>query len=225
MRPPDELVIVLPALKTPWAMECIGTLHPEFRRNSLLVVDNTADGLPPLPGVAEVARFGCNKGVAGSWNVGVDRLAESGRHQLVILSEAVRFTDGGLDFLDAAEGEDVFSSLHGWHLIGLSAATFAACGRFDENFHPAYYEDTDMIRRLHLAGFRERFRWHDDPARTVLDCGSGRSITEGLAVVDFTELRRYYVAKWGALPPDETLPAPWGHGELAWWPTPERSLT
>lgn len=94
-------------------------------------------------------------------------------------------------------------------------------GPFDEDFYPAYYEDTDYRRRLNLCGVSIS-DWAVEPF-TVVSVGRTRSVREithgkekpcwsGDKLAWFhdriEECKQRYVAKWGGMPGRETFATP-----------------
>lgn len=110
---------------------------------------------------------GKNRGVARSWNDGILYMMESGCEVMVICNDDVWFDAG--DVLKIAEcamaNRDRYAVFcAGWHEDGYEVDSHGmACfainpiaigkvGMFDENFFPAYNEDTDYARRARLFG-------------------------------------------------------------------------
>lgn len=200
-----------PALAT----RTIETLDEELRRQSLVVVDN-GGRLGAREDVWVTHMPGTNRGVASSWNEGWDHLVAADRDRLVILSEAVYFTDGGASFLTQLEDEPVgLHSMVGWHLQGLTRQVLDVCGRFDETFWPAYMEDSDLIRRMALAGLLHQVGQHDGAG--YVDRGTAHCLKRGLVEVNFGQLMEYYRAKWGGPPGSERFAAPF-EGRARRWP-------
>lgn len=207
-------VWVLPMLKPEWATETIGSLLTPIVRESLVVVDNSKDGLDPL--LAKEAfrylRTPQNLGCSASWNVG-RRWALRLGVPLVIVSEAVSFLDGGEVLIEAAQklvdpgrvgGIRAFQA---WHLVALSADCLTRVGPFDEGFWPIYFEDTDYERRMKLASLAMRV---EDWKGRYQDKGHARSWREGWVEVDYERQESYYRAKWGGDSGEETFVFPFG---------------
>lgn len=171
-----------------------------------------------------------NRGVAASWNLGMDRAFSWGADWLVLCSESVRFGEaGGTDFeaeLMADPSQPWIDTHLGWHLVAFRTSTLRRVGRFDENFYPAYMEDSDYLIRLHLAGYPSpRENGQDHRWIIGLDCwdlGTEHSIRAGLVQVDFTPLIDYWTRKWGGQPPRAAYDRPFGDGAHDWTYWPER---
>lgn len=176
---------VLPSIYQTWTDLCLKNSKLE----NVLVVDNTED----------------NKGVSGSWNLGIDKMKEDGSDWLVIISAAMRFGEaGGLDFIEALEKVEDTIALEagmgiGWHMIAFSKETIEKVGRFDANFYPAYFEDIDYGHRIRLA-----FGNLDPPywGKFTIDAsiaGWGHGISLGQVPARGDETKAYMLEKWGDL--------------------------
>jgi GT2 family glycosyltransferase len=121
----------------------------------LLIVDNGASAVEhsfelDVPDCVEHTTYlpmPANLGVAGSWNLGIKSFPYADRWFFV--SNDVQFHPGGLETLsDADRGEITLSSMFPyWQAFCLGYEAVRAVGLFDEGFFPAYFEDTDYIRR------------------------------------------------------------------------------
>lgn len=219
---------VLPYVHVPYVQECRRTMVHEFSQR-VRSIDNTRH----------------NRGVAASWNAGVDLMFEAERDWLVVISAAVRFgRSGGMDFISQLEmeGPDDPKADHypdiiprdivveadgglGWHLIAFHRSVFETVGRFDENFFPAYYEDNDMSMRIqHGFGRRtQRPIWTKVPvdATHTMDA---HALKLGGVNVNLAANRDYFVEKWGGDVGKETFDTPFDVPccSLAAWPRPLR---
>ena len=199
-------VWVIPSVDPGYREACLATLKPAIRDRTV-IVDNTT----------------VNRGVAASWNLGIDAAKDASASWLVICSESMRFgSNGGTDWEAQLQG-DWTDSLFGWHLVAFRAETLERTGRFDENFWPAYLEDTDYLVRLHLAGYasprenNRRHYWADIDAHHM---GTEHSIREGFVQADLAPGRAYYQQKWGCEQPGYRHTNPFGNPEKdwTWWP-------
>lgn len=76
--------------------------------------------------------------------------------------------------------------------------------RFDERFHPAYHEDSDMHRRMWLSGWGKRIAGCTLPYLHYGSATIKRSDEAGVAFApQFAACRARYVAKWGGEPHHE----------------------
>lgn len=211
--------VVLPSMWEGFERAC--TLPPE----TVLLVDN---GPEPVDGWdGRYHRTGTNLGVAGSWNCGARIVLEERLDWLVIASSAFRFgADGGHDFVRGLEGCEVgaASSTYGWHLVAISRPYIERVGLFDENFYPAYWEETDYLYRLGLAGLpspRENGQhWCHIPIEADYGAKSHAISPEGGVTVNFVAQAEYYERKWGGPQGKERFKTPFNfrQHDLTWWP-------
>jgi len=197
---------------------------------NVLVVDN---GVPPvLPEWdGPYHHEGQNIGVSAAWNIGARMVLGKQRDWLIIASSALKWGEpGGADFVAELDRCAIaVTSEHGWHLCALNRTTLETVGLFDENFF-AYYEDTDYLYRMHLAGLpspRENNR-HWDHAHCDAEYGENAHAlarVEGLAAsIQMNELDYYYRRKWGAKSSFEYHKNPFGldNYPISRWPAVER---
>lgn len=210
-----RFVAVMPVIHEPTARACWDTMSERFQA-AAIVVDNTVD----------------NRGVAGSWNVGVDAMLAGGADWLVIVSAGVRFCRpdsgacyGGDDFLDALDAAEPSADAIeaadgiGWHLIAFRRETLEAVGRFDEIFWPAYMEDIDWGFRYHLWRNLERpIRhpfWPKVPVAAWVPLIAHGVVLGGVHADPSENLARY-AAKWGGVSGSERFTRPYDHPALDW---------
>lgn len=194
---------------------------PPIRR---LVVDDGESLLGAVAGF-DVLRPTRNVGCAGSWNL-LCRTAfdEAGVGTIIILNG------------DCAVAKDTFARMmvsarsvvaaQGFSAYRLDEPVWRRIGEFDEEYYPAYWEDTDYRRRLWLAG-EQIDEW---PIKEVSRPSYGRAtyasgITHGWLIEHagyqgstgergawFQERwvanRDRYVAKWGGMPGAEKYDRP-----------------
>lgn len=179
-----KYVVVIPSINPENTSACLSTIDGEIKKN-VYVVDNSV----------------VNNGVARSWNLGIDRLKEIDGDYLIICSASMRFDGGMRDLIEELNNSNEYgvSTQHGWHLIALGRKTIDAVGKFDENLYPAYYEDTDYIRRMELLGIHEPLDGRTEigyikvSANSIMDA---YAIKHGLRI-DMSKSRDYFIKKWG----------------------------
>jgi len=231
-----SLLVALPVLDDRLASRTVASMS-DYVAACTEIVDNSARGirqyLVSRPGVS-VWTPGSprNLGVAASWNLVGARVVRDELDWLVLLSEAVEFGDpGGEDlvtFLDTCEHAPVeqtpaVGTLLGWKLIALRRETLERVGRFDENLWPAYFEDTDYLYRMALAGLpspRENGIALPVQAVDARSIGDAHAIRSGLVEVDMPRLAAYYEEKWGGKQGSERFVRPFDHPstDWRWWP-------
>lgn len=218
-------VMVAPAIDPTITARWIDGLKLPHER--VLIVDNAKPRRRAAPGWnGPVYRAARNLGVPASWNLGVDLMRNRGADWLVLCSTAVKWGDlGGIDFVTRVDDVDpaVFpavSSGEGWHLCAIHTTVFDQVGLFDENFYPGYWEDTDYLYRMGLAGLPSpRENGRDWAYVGPVDCEYGEqahSLKWCRPV--FGELGAYYAAKWGGPQGEETFTTPFGEDHpIDWW--------
>lgn len=165
-----------------------------------------------------------NKGVAESWNQGIDYMKKCDADWLVIISAAMRFGEaGGLDIIEQIEKhphadiirfakkemlEQPFSSSYKaknppypevfyWHCTAISKEVIERVGYFDPNFYPIYFEDTDYDLRIRKAGLNTADIIVPIDAESV---SSGHAVTLGDVNSPSIPLIAYFATKWGRHP-------------------------
>lgn len=203
-----KYLVILPAMVESVATPCIQSLSDSVRSNTL-VVDNSPEGFAWKFDVNS-EHHPENLGVARSWNLGAKEVVNKGLDYLIILSASIVFEKGMDDFIEKLEeaherGDYGLEAQFSYHFIAIGRKVFEEIGYFDTNFYPAYYEETDFIRRMELSGIKpvmgaelaERFRVIDGIAAKRQ--GIALSIKRGGLHVDFLKLQEYFIEKWGDL--------------------------
>jgi glycosyltransferase involved in cell wall biosynthesis len=160
-----------------------------------------------------------NRGIARSWNDGIVDSYLDGTDLTLVVNDDIAFHPGGFDEFVAflTSHSDVgLGFLHGFEAegsphrgevraqdfacFGFGLAAFTRLGAFDENFFPAYSEDTDYFLRAKLA---------DVPivvdGRTLVDHARNKSgrhapgLRERLSEMK-TANSAYFRRKWGGDP-------------------------
>lgn len=200
-----NIVAVLPWVYEPWLDRCAATMSDDLW-SSTLFIDNSVH----------------NRGVAASWNEGIDAMRARGADWLVILSAAMRFgPPGGDDFIAALDDHPDALAVEaghglGWHCIAFPRATLDRVGRFDPIF-PAYLEDIDYGRRIKLASPEiEPPYWVKVQDLDLGFAGFAHGIDLAGVKVDYQELLRSYVAKWGGDKGEERFEHPYDDARLDW---------
>lgn len=194
--------VVVPTLYLPWAGACLQSCR--FDKDKMLIIDNSQE----------------NKGVARSWNMGLDAMQEQAANWLILCSEANRFgARGGLDFIDELDPDyDVVEAGlgMGWHLIAFHRRVFEVVGRFDENFYPGYFEDVDFHHRMELALPQARYK---RPVIDMMCAGWGHVPTLTNFAPRVEDIKSYIISKWGGLKEREyTYPFNKAENSVKYWP-------
>jgi GT2 family glycosyltransferase len=187
----------------------VSALRGTRRPAKILVVDNGGDYSSKMSTRAEVEVIysGTNIGVACGWN----RLLKAGAW--IISNDDVELADTTFAELAASlEEGHLFVFGGGWALFGQRPEVADRIGYYDEDFFPAYYEDSDYRMRLKIAGI---------PIGTPLtkpflhiQWASSKDSPEELREwID--KNYQHYLRKWGGPPDHETYLTPFNQPELA----------
>lgn len=201
-------VIGVPILRGPELLqELLGSVDVPVGR--FLVIDNGNVVEEPYSSHIEVIKPGRNLGVAASWN----RIIELAAPEWCLISNYdLTFAPGDLDRLTEAMATDQpqVATLGTFSAFGINQAAVARAGTFDENFHPAYYEDNDFHYRCELTG----------TPMVHLPSALRHRVSSTIAAHEyrvqnnrtFPENQAYYVRKWGSLPRYERFVTPFNRG-------------
>lgn len=147
--------------------ECIRSI--DYPIKDLLIIDNS--GTYELPhglydGKVWVLNMPANLGVAGSWNLGIKCFPHS--PYWLFMSIDNHWMAGGLAEMERLSGPaNLVMSSVGWNAFSLGKDIVQRVGLFDENYYPAYYEDTDYTERLKLMGMSDHIIQSTAPVRQL----------------------------------------------------------
>lgn len=206
--------IVIPVYTNEHILDnCLKSIDVDW--SHLIIVDNSKESFcKKYEGRgATIYYFPENIGCARAWNLGL----KAGADWTFIVGISAVFPNGFSEILlDIHKGSQyaLITDLS-YHCNAISKKLVEKIGFFDENFYPAYYEDTDFQRRMHLAGVDEPNIVI--PAYSTMMANSVTS-KEGLPV-HYQHLQDYYKEKWGGIPGEETFKTPFGKPEndLKYW--------
>lgn len=215
--------VLIPAISQERVFNCVLSLR--VKPDNIIVVDNSPNGLElPYP-VGKRVHTGRNLGVARSWNIGVRAVLESEDDYLIICSQSVSFgRNGARDLKNSLTdrwGAEYVGM--GWHLNAFSREFLETFGFFDENYYPAYSEDTDALYRMGLLGLpspRENGRSRPYFEIDASCATNGGALKDGTATVDFGDIGMYYESKWGGPQGQERYKTPFNNpnAHVNWWP-------
>ena len=138
--------------------ECISSIDCEVEH--LLIVDNSGQYSIPAglySGKVTVLNMPANMGVAGSWNLGIKSFPFA--PYWIIASNDIKYASGQLQKLaDNSSPDVVITTSQAWSSFSIGSNIVKKVGLFDENYHPAYYEDTDYESRMRRIGLRDSFQ-------------------------------------------------------------------
>lgn len=205
------IVLCIPTLSPAGAQRTVRLIDRAFRGtlrpDRVFVVDNGGH-MADLPTISrvEVLSPGFNMGVGPAWNEALRRFPKA---WIVFANDDVTLAPDSLGLLDRAcrnEGALMVGTAgHSFSLFLTHPALIRKVGYFDEGFAPAYYEDTDYLRRMQLAGVEraivETGATHHEQS-TSRDMG-----WDPWALINKQGVR--YQVKWGGLAGEERFAHPW----------------
>jgi GT2 family glycosyltransferase len=220
----DDFLIVVPAInRSDLVDSCIRSLDVDRNRHVMLI-DNSSDGqFSKYRNETQYLHFGKNIGCSASWNHGL----RVGMEWTIMVSVSVKFNNGITKLIEQlpVDPDKVFCQMFingvapGWHCVAIRKSCVDMIGNMDENFFPAYYEDTDLGTRLILAReiYKKPFIIHRLDVDSAENRGFALSVNSGtipgINSINDKRLYDYYVAKWGGPPGHETFKTPFNSGK------------
>lgn len=184
-----------------------------------------------------------NRGVATAWNIGTRRAIADGCSIVFVLNDDIVISPMAVDHMVEVLRDKTIGVLTGcdhrntlqphevatmpypeyetdildapdFAFFSYTQETYETVGPFDENFHPAYFEDNDYVIRNLRAGLRpvrsQRAAFFHYGSRTQ---NSGSPVVPSY---QFEVNRNYFVNKWGGLPGEESYLTPFNDPEKTW---------
>lgn len=190
---------------------CLSGMDVDWRH--LLIIDNSENSeCKEFEGKgAEILYFPENIGVAKSWNIALRADCD---WTFFVSCNAV-FPNGFSEVLTELNKATEYAMLTtmAWHCNAISRKCVEQVGYFDENFYPAYFEDTDYYYRMRLAKIPIQIPVLNIPGYSSRQ---SNSLDKGLQV-NFLELEKYYIEKWGGKPGEETYTLAWNKDGIKHW--------
>lgn len=150
-----------------------------------------------------------NYGVAKSWNYICDFIFVNGHEWALILNDDVYLGyDANLvnDVIKDYPNHSLIQSNLNFSVILIGKEMFNDIGRFDEEFYPAYYEDSDYLYRMKLKGLRQEVDKRLNPIDARVSQTYEKSPEFVNSAMKYSRLR--YIDKWGNSPLLETYKTP-----------------
>jgi len=186
----------------------------DFPNTPIFVLDNgnqrltTHDDFPTFCQNIFIQVPSRNLGVAKSWN----RICKFGfgiSDNVLLLNDDVYLGYGEKTVIEAIKQNKsgVMQSEHLWSVVLINKATYEAVGDFDEQFYPAYCEDSDYMYRMKLMGLKHDINPILNPE--VVRHGMTRELAPEAIDESMRVNRLKYINKWGGLPLIETYTTPY----------------
>lgn len=173
----------------------------DYPVDNILIIDNSGE----LPFVSDSGRISenirvlhmpNNLGVAASWNLGIKCFPLA--PYWMIGSNDNPWAPGSMQMMAELANEDnLVWSDRAWDCYTLGSNIVRKIGLFDENYYPAYYEDTDYSERLRLNDMMDVIVHSDAPMNQVGTCTTIASDPELAARNEITNQsnREYFYLK------------------------------
>lgn len=142
-----------------------------------------------------------NLGVPSSWNLIIKCYLNS--PFWIISNHDVAFTPGFLEKMMSFVDDDSIGVVGAWDCFMIKDWTIEKCGLFDENFYPAYFEDSDYDIRLIREGIShinvDHLYYHGEDSYSTTGSQTWRCDLTLKPKLDYSrECNQYYIAeKWG----------------------------
>jgi GT2 family glycosyltransferase len=131
----------------------------DYPVDKILIIDNSNSYKTNMPNV-HVLNMPSNIGVAASWNLGIKCFPHA--DYWVIGSNDNAWVPGSLEQLEKESNKDsLVFTLVNWNTFSIGANVIKKIGLFDENYYPAYHEDTDYIERIRLNNMKSSVKQTD----------------------------------------------------------------
>jgi GT2 family glycosyltransferase len=125
----------------------------DYKIDNILIIDNSNSYKTTKENV-HVLNMPSNLGVAGSWNLGIKCFPHA--PYWLIGSNDTAWIPGGLQKIQTTSSENkLILSQQLWNTFSIGSNIIKKIGLFDENYYPAYHEDTDYVERIRLNNMQE----------------------------------------------------------------------
>jgi GT2 family glycosyltransferase len=136
----------------------------DYPIENILIIDNSNSYKTNRENV-HVINLPSNLGVAASWNLGIKCFPHS--PYWIIGSNDNKWIPGNLKkFEEISSTEKIVLSSQLWNTFSIGSEIVKTVGLFDENYYPAYHEDTDYIERIRLNNIKDKLEY----SNIKMDC-------------------------------------------------------
>jgi GT2 family glycosyltransferase len=136
----------------------------DYPIENILIIDNSNSYKTNRENV-HVINLPSNLGVAASWNLGIKCFPHS--PYWIIGSNDNKWIPGNLKkFEEISSTEKIVLSSQLWNTFSIGSEIVKTVGLFDENYYPAYHEDTDYIERIRLNNIKDKLEY----SNIEMDC-------------------------------------------------------
>jgi GT2 family glycosyltransferase len=178
----------------------------DFPNTEIYIIDNGKQGIKEWANKYSqiiVIEEETNLGVAASWNKLCRLIYEKHEYALICNDDIyLGYNTSVVDMLISLNGLALTKSYVSFSVFLLSKHYYYAIGEFDEQFYPAYYEDSDYIYRMKLFGSGFCIDKCLDPVQYIINGTYEKNpqlVNDAMAIN-----KERYIQKWGGMPLLET---------------------
>ena len=131
----------------------------DYPVENILVIDNSNSYKTNRQNV-HVLNMPANLGVAGSWNLGIKCFPHA-PYWLIGSNDTAWLPSNMQKIDDMSSPDKLILSIQAWNTFSIGSNIIKKIGLFDENYYPAYHEDTDYIERIRLNNMQENLIYSD----------------------------------------------------------------
>jgi len=182
----------------------------DFPNTDIYIYDNGNQQLPTSYGGGRIHIYSeGNKGVAGAWNYLLTKIYANHEYALVLNDDVyLGLTEAHITAFIARNSKEGFiTTMYDWCVFLLPKKTWERIGAFDEQFYPAYCEDSDYQYRMILAGI-EIYRTPEIFPQTYRVSMTTHKEPEKYRNL-FANNKVLYRKKWGGNPNEEKFKKPY----------------
>jgi GT2 family glycosyltransferase len=133
----------------------------DYPIENILIIDNS-NSYKTSRLNTHVLNMPSNLGVAASWNLAIKCFPHS--PYWLIGSNDTKFVSGSLAmFEEQSSPEKLVLSSQLWNTFSIGSNVIKNIGLFDENYYPAYHEDTDYVERIRLNNMKNILEYSSIP--------------------------------------------------------------
>lgn len=124
----------------------------DYPVDNILIIDNSNSYTTNRENT-HVLNMPANLGVAGSWNLGIKCFPHA-QYWMIGSNDNV-WIPGSMKMLNEESNENTLAlSNEDWNTFSIGSNIIKKVGLFDENYYPAYHEDTDYLERMRLHNMK-----------------------------------------------------------------------
>jgi hypothetical protein len=171
----------------------------DYPVDNILVIDNSGTLSLPEQDNLTVLNMPNNFGVAASWNLGIKCFPQAA-YWMIGSNDNPWFPGSMAIMADMASEDNLVWSDKAWDCYTIGSNLVKKVGLFDENYYPAYYEDTDYSERLRLHGMMDAIVHSNAPMNQIGTCttiGSDDDLARKNEITNQSNREYFYTKIYG----------------------------